>query len=238
MLVCGSLSAQVASTAPILPANPVEKYVYEIQWRLITAGQATLEARSNWARLTLESAGLVSALYKIRDVYSVNYDDPFCVTVSVMDAQEGRRHRETRVLFDRNQNHAFFTEKDVPANTTVRTADVAIPPCVHDVVGALLTLRRVAILPGTTIEMPVSDGRKSASVKITAQEREEIVTKAGMFKTIRFEADILNGVVYPRKGKANIWISDDARRLPVQIRVRMNFPVGTVTLALEKEVSQ
>ena len=58
---------------------------------------------------------------------------------------------------------------------------------------------------------------------------------AGKFKTIRFEVDILNSVVYQRKGRAWVWISDDAKRLPVQIRLRMSFPVGTVTLGLEKE---
>jgi hypothetical protein len=71
-------------------------------------------------------------------------------------------------------------------------------------------------------------------VKIEAQEREEVKTPSGTYQTTRFEADLMNGVVYTRKGHAYIWLTDDARRLPVQIRVRMNFPVGTVTLALEK----
>jgi hypothetical protein len=30
-------------------------------------------------------------------------------------------------------------------------------------------------------------------------------------------------------------VTDDARRLPVQIQVQMSFPIGTVTLQLEKE---
>jgi len=32
-----------------------------------------------------------------------------------------------------------------------------------------------------------------------------------------------------------IWLTDDSRRLPVQIRLRMVFPIGTVTLQLQKE---
>jgi hypothetical protein len=36
-------------------------------------------------------------------------------------------------------------------------------------------------------------------------------------------------------GRVFVWLTDDDRRLPVQIRVRMNFPLGTVTLELEKE---
>ena len=46
---------------------------------------------------------------------------------------------------------------------------------------------------------------------------------------------LLNGVIYPRKGRVFVWLTDDARRLPVQIRLRMQFPIGTVTLRLQKE---
>ncbi len=57
----------------------------------------------------------------------------------------------------------------------------------------------------------------------------------GSFKTVRYEAFMLNGVIYTRKGRVELWLTDDAGHLPVQIRLRMNFPVGTVTLQLEKE---
>jgi hypothetical protein len=81
----------------------------------------------------------------------------------------------------------------------------------------------------------MSDGRKFAQVKVDAQERERIKTPAGTFNTVRYEANLLNGVIYTRKGRAFIWLTDDDRRVPVRILLRMNFPLGTVTLDLEKE---
>jgi hypothetical protein len=41
-------------------------------------------------------------------------------------------------------------------------------------------------------------------------------------------------VLYRRKGRLFVWISEDERRLPVQIRIQMPFYIGTVTLQLEK----
>jgi hypothetical protein len=79
----------------------------------------------------------------------------------------------------------------------------------------------------------LSDGRRTGLVKLEAQDREEIMTPAGMFKTIRYEADIFNGVIYMRKGRAFIYATDDADRTPVEIRLRLAFPIGTVTLHLE-----
>ena len=56
----------------------------------------------------------------------------------------------------------------------------------------------------------------------------------GKFNAIRYEAFLFNDVIYKREARLFVWISDDARRLPVQIQVRMKFHIGTVTLQLDK----
>ena len=59
--------------------------------------------------------------------------------------------------------------------------------------------------------------------RVEAQQREDIKTPAGAFKTIRYEAFLFNDVLYRRYGHLYVWLSDDARKLPVQIRVRLQF---------------
>ena len=230
------LALFLAATLGLVAADaPKERLTYSVEWRLIHAGNAILESTPSSATLKLESAGLVSALYKVQDTYRVAFDTPFCATSSFMDAMEGSRHRETAVSFDRRQNRAFLTEKDLLKNTVVSKTEVQVPDCVQDVAAALLRLRHTKVEVGQSVQLPVSDGRKSALVKVEAQERERITTAAGTFNTVRYEANLLNGVVYSRKGRAFIWLTDDERRLPVQIRLRMNFPLGSVTLELDKE---
>ncbi len=41
-------------------------------------------------------------------------------------------------------------------------------------------------------------------------------------------------MLYRRPAHLNVWLTDDARKLPVQIRVRMPITVGTITLQLVK----
>jgi hypothetical protein len=212
-----------------------ERLTYDIEWRLIHAGSVVVDTHQTNARVKLESAGLVSTLFKIDDAYGVTYDEPFCATSTTLDSQEGKRHHETRVTFDRTRNRAVFLERDVLKNAVLHSSDVAIPNCVHDVLGALISLRGLSLNPGQSAQMPVSDGRRAASVKVEAQDREEIKTANSTYKTIRCETFLLNGVVYSRKGRVFVWLTDDARRLPVQIQLRMTFPVGTVTLHLLKE---
>jgi hypothetical protein len=88
--------------------------------------------------------------------------------------------------------------------------------------------------PGRSIEIPVSDGKKAVNAKVEAQERETVKLDSGAYKTIRYEAFVFNNVLFRRKGRLFVWITDDDRRLPVQIRVRLPFYVGTVTLQLQK----
>ena len=70
--------------------------------------------------------------------------------------------------------------------------------------------------------------------KVEAQAREDVKTPEGLFHTIRYEVYLFNDVLYHRAAHLNIWLSDDRRRLPVQIRVRMTITIGTIILQLEK----
>lgn len=212
-----------------------ERFNYQVDWRLIRAGTVTIEAGATDGRVKLESAGLVSALFKVDDTYTVRYDPGHCATASTLDAQEGKRHRETRITFDRSQNKAMFVLSDVRTNAILRSEQIDIPNCVHDVLGGILALRAAQLEPGHSAAFPMSDGRKAAQVKVDAQAREDVVAPAGTFHTIRYEAGLLNGVVYQRRGRVLIWLTDDARRLPVQIKLGMSFPIGNITLQLAKE---
>jgi len=228
-------AALFAGPSPAAADSFTERLSYTVEWRLIHAGNVVVESGPTSEVVRLESAGMVSALFKINDTYRVQFDSPFCATSSLMEAREGSRHRETAITFNRARSRAFLTEKDLVKNTIVSKTDVQIPNCAHDVITGLKQLRRTKVDVGQTVQLPVSDGRKSAAVKIEAQERERVTTPAGAFNTVRYEVNLLNGVVYSRTGRVFVWLTDDERRLPVQFRLRMNFPLGTITLQLEKD---
>jgi len=206
-----------------------------VEWRAIHAGEVTIESRNSRADMNIESAGLVSSLYKIHDTYSVSFDEPFCVTGSLLDAQEGKHHNETTVTYDRNRNHATFVERDLLKDTVLHHYEVDIPNCVHEIISAFLHLRTMNVDPGQSTQIAMSEGHHFANVRIDAQDREDVKTPAGTFRAIRYEAFMMNGVLYTRKGSVFIWLSDNASHVPVQIRLRVAFPIGTVTLQLEKE---
>jgi hypothetical protein len=76
---------------------------------------------------------------------------------------------------------------------------------------------------------------RSAMARVDSVQRETVKTPAGTYKTVRYEAFLFNDVIYRRSGRLYIWLTDDHRRLPVQVQVRLHLAIGTITLQLEKE---
>jgi hypothetical protein len=215
---------------------------YDVEWRLIDAGNAKLNwtvasqpSHAGWQiNLHLESSGLVSKLYKVNDDYMTELGREYCAQNTHLIAHEGSRQRDTVVHFDSGTKKASYLERDL-ASHAVLSLETDIPACVHDVVGGLFFLRTLNLEPGHSIEVPVSDGKKTISAKVEVQEREQIKVPAGTFNTIRCEAFLFNGKLYRRPGHLYVWFTDDARKLPVRIQVRLHFTIGTITLQLEKE---
>lgn len=220
-----------------LPSKEVLSY--NIEWRLVTAGKAQLE----WAAMPqphagyqvnvhVESVGLVSKLFKVEDDYRATLGPSVCAQSSELTSHEGNRRRDTRITFDSETRKASYLERDIAKNTVLNSREIDIPECVHDVVGGIYFLRTLNLEPGQSAEVPVSDGKKSVMAKVEAQQREDVKTPAGTFKTVRYEIYLFDNVLYRRSAHLNVWLTDDRRRLPVQIRVRMQFTIGTITLQL------
>jgi hypothetical protein len=225
------------------PPGPGESLYYGIEWRFVYAGNASLTLargadHTESVAVHLRSAGLVSRLFTVNDNYDAQFTgDTFCAHASELDAMEGKRHRYTSARFDYDRGKVSWVERDLVKNTVVKNGDTDLPgACVSDVIGGLYVLRAMHLEPGQSVQLPLSNGHKAANVRIDVAEREEIGTeKMGKFKTIRCDANIFNGVLYARNAQMSVWLTDDARHLPVQIRIRMPFVIGTITLQLEKE---
>jgi hypothetical protein len=232
------LFAPLAFAQNALPDK--ETLVYNIEWRLITAGRATIHWNPSSGegtpggeiKLQVESVGLVSKLYKVDVDYRSVVGRALCAESAVMTGREGNRHRETSVTIDSAARKARYQERDLNRNTLLTSQETDVPECVHDVVSGFYYLRTMNLEPGQSAEIPVTDGKKSVMVKVEAQQREDLKLPDGVHKTIRYEVHLFNNVLYRRPARLFVWLTDDRRKLPVQIRVRMQITIGTINLQL------
>lgn len=216
-----------------------EKLSFRVEWHGITAGLATVNMvrpqGDEWqTTLDLESAGMVSRLYHVLDNYKVLMNGKFCGISSELNAEEGKHNKYEKLSFDPSQRKIFYYEHDLIKNQETRK-DLDAPPCTYEITGALLALRSINLEPGKTVTIPMTDGKKFANVRIEAQAKESLTFDGKTYQTIRYEAFLFDNILYKRKGRLQIWISDDAARLPLALRMQMGFPVGSVNVELQKD---
>jgi len=216
-----------------------QKLTYRIEWRLMTAGTANLEftrsPSNGWqTNLNLESAGLVTRLYRVLDKYQVLSNEHFCPSNSALDAQEGKKHTITHLAFDYGRRKVSFDEQDMVKNTASKK-ELEVAPCTHEIMSALASLSGMDLLPGGSASVPITDGKKMVYARIEAQAKEPVNFDGRSYQTIRYEAFLFDNVLYKRKGRLLLWLTDDSERTPVQLRLHLGFPIGTISIQLEKQ---
>jgi hypothetical protein len=216
-----------------------EKLSYRVEWHGITAGLATVSIAKGKAdewqtTLDLQSAGMVSRLYNIRDKYKLTTGAKSCSDSSELEAEEGKHHKYEKLSFDPAHRKVDYYEHDLVKNQEVRK-ELDTPACTFEIVGALGALRTISLDPGRSITIPVTDGKKLATVRVDSQAKENVSVGGKNYATTRYEAYVFDNVLYRRKGRLEVWISDDGDHAPVQFRMQMGFPLGTVLVQLEKD---
>ena len=216
-----------------------EQLNYHVEWRLITAGTATVRLSrpraSVWEiELHLESAGVVTRLYRVLDTYTTVGNEQFCASSAVLDAQEGKRRHLTQLTFDNSQHKLEYNERDLLGNRAVKRV-IDIVPCTHDVAGGLAALRILKLELSKSAMLPITDGKKMVNARVEAQSRENVTVSGKTYDAVRYEVFLFDNVLYKRKGRLLVWMTDDADHLPVQFRFQLGFPIGTISLYLDKQ---
>jgi hypothetical protein len=216
-----------------------ETYFYSIDWRLWTAGTATLRLDVSGTQYhvtgTAESAGVVSLLYRVHDRFESWFDSrTFCSQEVQKRTQEGLRSKETNIHFDYARRKAVLDETDLKKGQK-KHAEEDIPGCVTDVLSGIYYMSSLPLQNGATYVFPMNDGGKTVDVRITPDAREQVKTDAGTFQTIRVQVEANTGPLKDR-GKAWIWVTDDAQHTPIMMRARMFW--GTLTMKLQRVEKQ
>jgi len=202
------------SGAAVLPAAELT-LDYKVHWRFWHAGDVRLtyttppaaDGGLRQAEVTLKTRGFVDSLYHVDNRYVVLFDDNFCADSSVLDVVEGKKkRRRISVTYQDPPGKASYLERDTLRDKVLWTKEIEVPDCVHDELAALARLRTMSLSPGQTIELPVSNGKKSVIARV----------------------DVLRRV---------IWLTDDEKKIPVRIRVKLRFYLGTITFELVRQES-
>jgi hypothetical protein len=221
------------------PFQPGERLTYDVTWSVFHAGTVTttLQSEGQGANdsylvvTTAQSLGFVSLLFTVQNEFQSRFNPQTLCSESISKKiNEGRRRKETRIVFDSNRKLGILDERDLSKpGEPPKHAENAIPSCVEDVVTAFYYARRLDLEVGKPLQLPLNDGSKTYDVTLEVQARETVQTGLGNRPAIRVEPKVFNGL-FKRKGRMLVWFSGDAQHLP--LRIKFVTSVGPITATL------
>lgn len=150
-----------------------------------------------------------------------------------LDVQKDRV-RNSEALFDYTERRVTYVETDPkePMRPPRRIAS-DLESEAHDLVSAIYSLRLRPMKVGDAFMVPVSDSGLVYYVPVRVTGREQQKTIFGKVWCFKVEPQVFGPErMIEREGSMEIWITDDARRIPVRSRVKSNF--GTIEIRLRE----
>jgi uncharacterized protein DUF3108 len=169
----------------------------------------------------------------LRRLYSVYYKmETLLDTATLLPHQtslyseDGGGRRLSTMRFDRARRKASY---ELQEDTTLK-AEFDIPPQVQDGLSAVYILRAMNFKAGARITLPVADDGSLYSVHADAIALESVRVPLGTLEAWRLNVSITDAEGKPAARDAVVWISSDARRLPLKLQAEL--PVGHFVLLL------
>jgi hypothetical protein len=235
-LVAGSVAQQAGPlTSPKAGFSFPQKQTltYAVDWRVFPSGTAVLhfEANGSTERITAnaDTMGAINLLFHVGDKFQSTFDrEKGCTYEFDKQTVEGKRQINSTMKLDYGQGKSILDEKNMVTGQT-KHVETPIPGCLTDLLTGVYYASSQPMEVGKSFTIPVVDALHSVNVTMKVEQKEEIKTPLGTFKTVRVQPMADAGVV---KNRGNIWIwyTDDDRHLPVQMRARLFW--GTITFRL------
>jgi hypothetical protein len=229
---------QAAGTERAVPFRIGETLNYDISWSsFLTAGTAVVNVRekrpslgSTAYRIVAEGqpTPLVSRLYplyyKIETLLDASSLFP---QQGLIYSQEGNRTRTKITRFDQKARTATFELQ--PPTQSPRRFQLTAPT--HDALSAFFSLRSMTLTRGTTVTIPVTNEGETFGVRVTVDDREPLRTGSGTVTAWRIRPVLLDEDGEPASAyRLVVWLSDDARRVPLRLEADLGFGAFVFTL--------
>ena len=226
----GTAPAPQESTRAAVPFGVGEKLTYDVNFGPIRAGSASMEVRGidqvrgqeAWHTYFQVKGGI--PLYRVHDVFeSWIHTGTLSSLRFVKDLDEGPKEREHR--------YEIYPEQQVFRETT--DDDGGTEPSVANPLddgSFLYFIRTVPLVVGRTYEFNRYFRPDRNPVTIRVLRTEQVRVPAGTFDAIVIQPIIKTNGIFSEKGSAEIWLSNDDRRIMLQMKSKLSF--GSLNLYL------
>ncbi|HYQ89785.1 MAG TPA: DUF3108 domain-containing protein [Candidatus Binatia bacterium] len=223
------MSTRVAQVAKV-PWKIGEYFQFSIDWSGLNGGNAlmqvqnmqTVDGHRTWRIVTkAESNSFVSKFYRVRDRAESFIDAESLYTRRFeKHLREGSYKKDLSIRFDPAGGKALYEGG--------KSFDV--PRRVQDVLSAFYYIRTCPLPEGGTVSIPTHDNETTYDMEVRVIRRERVEVPAGKFDCVVVQPVLKSEGIFKSKGEMLVWLSDDDRRIPVQVKSKV--PIGSISVSL------
>jgi len=190
----------------------------------------------------VSSKGFFARLFNIKfreQVESTVEPGTFTVQKTTILDETGKRVRSTESTFDASKGRMTWTSRD-PNNPSAEPRHAITEFSgrqLQDVLSAIYFIRTQPLAVGKTFEVFIGDGGKVYTIPVKVVEKRKMKTILGRVDVLRVNPELFGPqrLIDDEKGEFSIWITDDARHIPVGGRVKTDY--GTFDIKLKRIVN-
>ena len=224
-----------------LPVFP-EKLTLQVSWGLMSVGEATLavdkivtfNGRPAYHLVSEASSNaFCDTFYHVRDINESWLDARTLTSLGYSKKlREGQFFRDEWVLYDRDAGTFVSRRTNRDGTFSVRTG--TIPARVQDILSSVYYVRSQDLKDASVVVVDVNTP-DNWPLAIKVMKREEVKTPAGTFPSVLVEPAMRREGLFVQKGKRlRLWLSDDAAKRPLLMKVEVFF--GHVTAVLREMI--
>ncbi len=228
------------------PFEPLEELYFEAEFtravlRKLDVADLKFRAKRDQSTTTLTfnaevtSKGFFARLFNLKfreRVESIVEPHTFTIKKTTILDEQGKRVRHTESTFD--QGKMIWTLRD-PNNpgSEPRQATAEFSGQLQDVLSAIYFIRTQPLEVGKGFDVFIGDGGHVYTTPVKVIEKKRMKTVLGRVDVFRVTAELFGPerLIDREKGEFSIWITDDARRIPVRGRVKTDY--GTFDIKLK-----
>lgn len=223
--------------------TPGENLIFKIRYGFIKAGTAKMqilgmEKRDDkemiHIRTTARNLSGFGWIYKVHDEVNafvdVNTLKPYYFEKKL---REGTYKADFRVRYGHADSTAHVEYIRYKKDMSIRKQKqypVKIPTDVFDILSAFYFIRTRPLEVGKSIYLSSLENKKVYKLEVKVHRRETIEVDAGKFRCLVVEPLLKGEGIFKQKGRLQIWLTDDAYKIPVQMTSKI--VIGHITSEL------
>ena len=212
-----------------IPFKVGEKLTYTLHFNIIKMGRGYLSVesidkisglQSYHVKFQAKTSKFADNIYRVRDEIDIWLNTSDLTTLKLLkQLNEGKYHKNYDTSIDYNNLIAITNNDTLEINGPLR-----------DPYSLLYYFRTIPLNVGEILDFTTFDQNKLTEFQVIVDSKETIDVPAGQIPCIIVKPYRGGKTLLKNEGDMTIWLSDDNRRLPVQIQIKIKY--GSMLLQL------